>query len=112
MDNNMEEKILVLDCGGQYNRLIARRVRENNVYSEVLPATISLDEIKAKKPSGIIFTGGPKSVNDAGAVLCDHAVFTLGVPVLGICYGAQMMTKVLGGSVVKATVGEYGNTMP
>ncbi len=104
------ESVVVLDFGGQYNRLIARRVRENNVYSEVFPYTLSLEEIKKKNPAGIILTGGPNSVNEKDAPLCAKEIFELGIPVLGICYGAQAMAKILGGEVTHADVSEYGRT--
>ncbi len=101
------EKILVLDFGGQYNQLIARRVRENNVYSEVRPYTAPIEEIKAAKYSGIIFTGGPKSVYGENAALCNKEIFELGIPILGICYGAQLVAHQLGGKV-EAGANEYG----
>ena len=104
------EKILVLDFGGQYNQLIARRVRECGVYSEVRPYTIHLDEIRAGGYKGIIFTGGPSSVFDEGAPRCDTELFELGIPVLGICYGAQLMAYLLGGEVAQAPTREYGKT--
>ncbi|MBQ7516585.1 MAG: glutamine-hydrolyzing GMP synthase [Schwartzia sp.] len=104
------EMVLVLDYGGQYNQLIARRVREEHVYCEVHPYTLSLDEIRAKKPRGIILTGGPNSVYGPGALTSDRALFELGVPVLGICYGSQLMAQVLGGRVEAAPVSEYGRT--
>ena len=107
------QSVLVLDFGGQYNQLIARRVRECNVYCEVKPYTISLEEIRAFDPMGIIFTGGPNSVYDEKAPHVDPAVFTLGVPVLGICYGCQLMAQALGGEVTAAqadTAREYGKT--
>lgn len=100
--------ILVLDFGGQYNRLIARRVREANVYCEVLPYNISIERIKEKSPKGIIFTGGPASVLDDNAPKCANDVFELGIPVLGICYGMQLMSVMLGGDVSKASLREYG----
>ncbi|MDF2522529.1 MAG: hypothetical protein K0R31_170, partial [Clostridiales bacterium] len=102
------ELILVLDFGGQYNQLIARRVREASVYCEVLPYNASIDRIKALNPKGIIFTGGPASVLDPKAPFCDKEVFSLGVPVLGICYGMQLMGVMLGGSVTPAAQREYG----
>ena len=102
------EMILVLDFGGQYNQLIARRVREAGVYCEVLPYNASIDKIKSLNPKGIIFTGGPASVNDAKAPFCDKEVFSLGIPVLGICYGMQLMGSMLGGKVEKAGQREYG----
>ncbi len=107
------QSVLVLDFGGQYNQLIARRVRECNVYCEVKPYTISLEEIRAFDPMGIIFTGGPNSVYDEKAPHVDPAIFTLGVPVLGICYGCQLMAQALGGEVTAAqadTAREYGKT--
>ena len=104
------EKILVLDFGGQYNQLIARRVRECGVYSEVRPYTIGLDAIRAGGYKGIIFTGGPSSVFDEGAPRCETELFELGIPVLGICYGAQLMAYLLGGEVAQAPTREYGKT--
>lgn len=92
----MNELILVLDFGGQYNQLIARRVREANVYCEVVPYNISIDTIKNKNPKGIIFTGGPASVIDSNAPFCDKEIFNLGIPILGICYGMQLMSVMLG----------------
>ena len=104
------EMIIVLDFGGQYNQLIARRVRECNVYCEVKPYTITLDEIKALNPKGIIFTGGPNSVYDASSPHYDQEIFELGIPILGICYGSQLMAHTLGGRVETAPVSEYGHT--
>ena len=104
------ELILILDFGGQYNQLIARRVRECNVYSEVVPFNISLDKIKEKNPKGIIFTGGPASVFGEDSPKCDNEIFNLGVPILGICYGMQLMTYTLGGKVAHADKREYGTT--
>ncbi|MBO4808577.1 MAG: glutamine-hydrolyzing GMP synthase [Lachnospiraceae bacterium] len=104
------EMIIVLDFGGQYNQLIARRVRECNVYAEVCPYTISLDAIKAKNPKGIIFTGGPNSVYDETSPHYEKAIFELGIPILGICYGSQLMAYTLGGDVKTAPVSEYGKT--
>ena len=86
------ELILVLDFGGQYNQLIARRVRDLGVYCEVIPYTTSLEEIKRRAPRGIIFTGGPNSAYDESAPKCDPAIFSLGIPILGICYGNQQGT--------------------
>ena len=102
------ELILVLDFGGQYNQLIARRVRDENVYCEVLPFDASIERIKALNPKGIIFTGGPASVYAEDAPVCDKGIFNLGVPILGICYGAQLMSHLLGGKVSKAPLREYG----
>ena len=104
------ETILILDFGGQYNQLIARRVRECNVYSEVVPFNISLEKIKEKNPKGIIFTGGPASVYGKDSPKCDPEIFNLGIPVLGICYGMQLMTHILGGNVARAGKREYGTT--
>ena len=105
MKNN--ELILILDFGGQYNQLIARRVRECNVYSEVVPFDISIDKIKEKNPKGIIFTGGPASVYGEDSPKCNKEIFELGIPVLGICYGMQLMTYTLGGKVERANKREY-----
>ncbi len=102
--------ILILDFGGQYNQLIARRVRECNVYSEVVPFDISLEKIKEKNPKGIIFTGGPASVFGDDSPRCSEGIFELGIPVLGICYGMQLMTYSLGGKVARANKREYGTT--
>ncbi len=109
----MAEKILVLDFGGQYNQLIARRVRECNVYCEIKPYTMTLEEIKSFAPIGIIFTGGPNSVYLENAPQVDPGIFELGVPILGICYGCQLMAHTLGGQVTAAqedTAREYGKT--
>ena len=105
-----KELVLVLDFGGQYNQLIARRVRECNVYCEVHPYNLSVEKIKEMNPKGIIFTGGPNSVYGENSPLCDKEIFELGIPVLGICYGSQLMSHVLGGSVATAPVSEYGKT--
>ena len=104
------ELILILDFGGQYNQLIARRVRECNVYSEVVPYSISIEKIKEKNPKGIIFTGGSASVYGDDSPRCDKQIFELGIPVLGICYGMQLMTYTLGGKVARANKREYGTT--
>ncbi len=106
-----KELILILDFGGQYNQLIARRVRECNVYSEVVPYNISLEKIKEKNPKGIIFTGGPASVYGENSPKCADGIFELGIPILGICYGMQLMAHVLGGKVASATTREYGETV-
>ena len=105
-----KELILVLDFGGQYNQLIARRVRECNVYCEVHPYNLSIEKIREMNPKGIIFTGGPNSVYGENSPLCDKEIFNIGIPVLGICYGSQLMAHVLGGSVATAPVSEYGKT--
>ena len=105
------EMIIILDFGGQYNQLIARRVREHHVYCEIMPWNKPIEEIKAKNPKGIIFTGGPNSVYDEKSPHCDPAIFELGVPVLGICYGCQLMAYTLGGKVGNANEkSEYGKT--
>lgn len=106
----MEKKgfIAVLDFGGQYNQLIARRIRDLGVYSELIPFNTSLEEIKKLKPKGIIFSGGPASVYTENAPLPDPMIYELGIPILGICYGMQLMTHQLDGKVEKAEVREYG----
>lgn len=104
------EKILVLDFGGQYNQLIARRVRECNVYCEVHPYNMPIEKIKEFNPKGIIFTGGPNSVYEKDSPLVDNRIFTLGYPILGICYGAQLIAHLLNGKVSKAITSEYGKT--
>ena len=104
------ELVIVLDFGGQYNQLIARRVRECNVYCEVHPCTMSLEKIKEMNPKGIIFTGGPNSVYGEDSPSCPKEIFELGIPILGICYGSQLMAHLLGGSVKTAPVSEYGKT--
>ena len=104
----VNEKVLVLDFGGQYNQLIARRVRELNVYCEMHPCTMSLDKIREMAPKAIIFTGGPSSVYNDGAPHVDKGIFELGIPVLGICYGCQLIAYTLGGKVEHAETREYG----
>lgn len=103
-----QEMILVLDFGSQYNQLITRRIREMGVYSELHDHEISIDEIKKMNPKGIILSGGPNSVYEEGSFTINPEIFELGVPVLGICYGMQLMTKLLGGSVERANEREYG----
>lgn len=105
-----KEMVIVLDFGGQYNQLIARRVRECNVYCEVHPYSLSLEKIKEMNPKGIIFTGGPNSVYAEESPRCGMEIFDLGIPVLGICYGSQLISYLLGGSVKTAPVSEYGKT--
>ena len=105
------EKVLVVDFGGQYNQLVARRVRECNVYCEIVSYRVGLDAIRAQNPKGIIFTGCPNSVYVHGAPTIDPAIFDLGIPVLGLCYGFQLMTHLLGGHVCKAPEREYGKTL-
>ena len=110
MEAKTREMILVLDFGGQYNQLIARRVREEHVYCEVHPHTLELDKIKAMAPKGIILTGGPNSVYKEDSATCHEELFKLGIPVLGICYGSQLMAHKLGGRVETAPTSEYGKT--
>jgi len=102
------ERILILDFGSQYTQLIARRVREAKVYCEIFPFNAGLDKVKAFRPKGLILSGGPSSVYDAGAPLIDKSHLELGIPILGICYGMQLMTHVLGGVVAKSQKREYG----
>lgn len=109
MENN--ELVLILDFGGQYNQLIARRVRECNVYCEVVPYNITIEQIKEKNPIGIIFTGGPSSVYGDDSPKCDNKIFELGIPILGICYGMQLMAYTLGGNVARPDKREYGTTL-
>ncbi len=103
------QTILVLDFGSQYTQLIARRLRELSIYSEIVPPETSADVIRARRPAGIILSGGPKSVSDAGAPKCDPKLFELGSPVLGICYGMQLMADTLGGRVAPAAQREFGH---
>ena len=105
-----QEKIIVIDFGGQYNQLVARRVRESNVYCEIYSYRTPLDQIREMKPKGIILTGGPNSVYEEGAATAPRELFEMGIPILGLCYGAQLMMYVLGGSVEKAPEREYGKT--
>ena len=105
-----KELVIVLDFGGQYNQLVARRVRECNVYCEIYSYKTDLAKIKEMNPKGIILTGGPNSCYEDGAPSYDKALFEMGIPVLGLCYGAQLMMHVLGGTVEKAPVREYGKT--
>ena len=105
-----KELVLVVDFGGQYNQLIARRVRECGVYCEIIPYTYTVEQIKEKNPKGIIFTGGPNSVYGEDSPLCEKALLEAGIPILGICYGTQLMAHVLGGKVATAPVSEYGKT--
>ena len=104
------EKILVLDFGGQYNQLIARRVRDLKVYAEILPYTTPLEEIAEGHYQGIIFTGGPNSVYDPESPHYPAEILDLGIPILGICYGAQLMAYMLGGTIEHAEMREYGRT--
>ena len=108
---NKQEMVIVVDFGGQYNQLIARRVRECNVYCEVVPFNKALAAIEEKQPKGIIFTGGPASVYIKDAAVIDPEIYSWGVPILGICYGAQLMSFQLGGKVAQAPEREYGKTL-
>lgn len=105
-----QEKVLVIDFGGQYNQLVARRVRECNVYCEIYSYKTDIERIKAMNPKGIILTGGPSSCYEENAATCSPELFSLGIPVLGLCYGAQLMSHVLGGKVERAQAREYGKT--
>jgi GMP synthase (glutamine-hydrolysing) len=104
------DTVLVVDFGAQYAQLIARRVREAHVYSEIVPHTITAAEVMARRPAGVILSGGPKSVHVEGAPSLDAAIYGTGVPVLGICYGAQLVAQQLGGVVTRTGKGEYGRT--
>ena len=104
------ELVIVIDFGGQYNQLVARRVRECNVYCEIYSYKIDIEKIKEMNPKGIILTGGPNSCYEEGAATYSKELFELGIPVLGLCYGAQLMQHILGGKVEKAPVREYGKT--
>ncbi len=104
------DTVLVVDFGAQYAQLIARRVREAHVYSEIVPHTMPVAEMVAKKPAAIILSGGPSSVYQAGAPSVDPAVFAAGIPVFGICYGFQAMAQALGGSVARTGLSEFGGT--
>ena len=106
----MTDNVLVVDFGAQYAQLIARRVREAHVFSEIVQCTISADEVRAKDPAAIILSGGPKSVYEVPAPSLDPAIYELGIPVLGICYGAQLMAQQLRGEVARTGAGEYGRT--
>jgi GMP synthase (glutamine-hydrolysing) len=108
MQTNIEE-ILILDFGSQYTQLIGRRIRESHVYSEILPCHIALEELQKRKPKGIVLSGGPSSVYEQDAPQCDPEIFQMGVPILGVCYGMQLIAKHLGGSVEPATQHEYGH---
>src|SRR5919201_1103261 len=102
------DEVLVLDFGGQYSQLIARRIRECGVFSELLPHDVPLDELTRRSPRGLVLSGGPASVYDARAPRLRHEILDLGVPALGICYGMQAMALELGGRVEAAEVGEFG----
>lgn len=105
-----QEKVIVIDFGGQYNQLVARRVRECNVYCEIYSYRTDIEQIRKMNPKGIILTGGPNSCFEADSPACSRELFELGIPVLGLCYGAQLMMHVLGGTVEHAPVREYGKT--
>ena len=105
------QKVLVVDFGAQYAQLIARRVREQSVYSEIVPHRLTAAEFAEREPAAIILSGGPKSVHVDGAPLLDPEVYELGVPILGICYGAQLIASQLGGTVGRRERGEYGRAV-
>ncbi|NKU38626.1 glutamine-hydrolyzing GMP synthase, partial [Rhodococcus hoagii] len=109
-ETQQDRPVLVVDFGAQYAQLIARRVREAKVYSEVVPHTTTVEEIAAKKPLAVVLSGGPSSVYEEGAPQLDAALFDLGVPVFGICYGFQAMANALGGTVAHTGGREYGRT--
>ena len=102
--------IIILDFGSQYSELIARRIREINIYSEVVPHTITLEAIKEKGAKGIILSGGPSSVFEADSPKCTHDIFESGIPILGICYGMQLLARELGGEVIRGKKHEYGKS--
>src|SRR5215211_4798437 len=104
------DEVVVLDYGGQYSQLIARRVRECGVFSELLPHHVGAEEVKRRKPKGLILSGGPASVYADGAPRLDRELLELGIPVLGICYGMQLIARELGGSVEGAEIGEFGRS--
>src|SRR5574344_944284 len=105
------DKILVIDYGSQYNALIVRRIKDLGVYSLLLPNTVTLEDVlKYNNVKGIILSGGPSSVNDLNAPTLDKRILSLNVPILGICYGMQLIAKLLNGSVTSRTIHEYGNT--
>ena len=104
------ELVIVIDFGGQYNQLVARRVRECNVYCEIYSYKVDIEKIKEMNPKGIILTGGPNSCYLEDSPTYQKELFELGIPVLGLCYGAQLMQHVLGGKVEKADVREYGKS--
>jgi GMP synthase (glutamine-hydrolysing) len=108
LDNLHQERVLILDFGSQTTQLIARRVRESHVYCEIHPYTMTLEQIEDFQPKGIILSGGPSSVHDQNAPMADPRIFTRGLPLLGICYGMQLMAHQMGGAVEKANRREYG----
>jgi GMP synthase (glutamine-hydrolysing) len=103
-----QEIVAILDFGSQYTQLIARKIRELGVYCEIFPYSIGIEKIKSLDPIGVILSGGPRSVNEAGAPVCDPAVFELHAPILGICYGIQLIAKLYGGEVQRSEKREYG----
>ena len=105
------QTILVLDFGSQYTQLIARRLRELSIYSEIVPFNTPVETLRAKDPVGVILSGGPSSVSDDGAPRCDMELFELGRPVLGICYGMQLMTDMLGGEVRRSVHRDFGQAL-
>ncbi len=105
-----ERPVLVLDCGGQYSQLIARRVRECRVYSELVPHGIAPQDVRARNPLALVLSGGPASVYAEGAPQVDPRIFELGIPTLGICYGMQVMAQELGGKVERTGISEFGKT--
>ena len=105
------QNVVILDFGGQYNQLIARRVRDLGIYCEIVPyRKATVEEIKQRGPIGLIFTGGPNSVYEAGAPKIDPAILELGIPVLGLCYGCQLLAHTLGGKVLTSPAKEFGKT--
>ena len=104
------ELVVVMDFGGQYSQLIARRIRECGVYCEIVPFNITMDKLVSMAPKEIVFSGGPSSVYSPNAPQCDTKIFELGMPILGICYGMQLTAHILGGKVAHAENREYGNT--
>ncbi|HWL73215.1 MAG TPA: glutamine-hydrolyzing GMP synthase, partial [Burkholderiaceae bacterium] len=111
MSTQNHETVIILDFGSQYTQLIARRVREAGVYCEILPFNTPLTAIKARHPVGIILSGGPSSVDEDGAPHCDRAVLDIGVPTLGVCYGMQLMTHMLGGTLGRSAHREFGHAL-
>ncbi len=110
MLNSRSNHVLVIDFGAQYAQLIARRIRQAGVYSEIVPSTMSVDEIRARNPRAIVLSGGPASVYVEGAPQIDGSLFESGIPIFGICYGFQAMAQALGGSVEKTGNSEFGRT--
>ena len=108
--SDTHDTVLVVDFGAQYAQLIARRVREARVHSEIVPADITAAEVRERNPRAVIFSGGPASVNVEGAPSVESGIYDLGIPLLGICYGHQLIARDLGGSVSRSGVGEYGRT--